>query len=397
MSEASWVSRWILVLYLSTTGLFLALLFWIYYDKLYDELLFEKTARLKDEHRTIVLSILNSQYTPINQACDNISSVSSIKFAIIDEKNSILCSSLDFLPPKLDTSREIYKGVAFYTRIMKSSAFFLGKDEDEELGSGGALRTIIQGEDLSKELFFIRLRVLLYALFSFFAIALIAYLLVKIALKPLANKISMLNSFIKDFTHEINTPLSVILLSIEQLEDQEGIDKTKFTRMKLASKTLSQTYSDLIFFTFPNTVSKEEEKIILKELVAERLEYFRLFFEQKKLSVSVNLKGEASLMANKSKINKMLDNLISNAIKYNKKEGSITVSLDENTLSIKDSGYGIEEKNLNKIFDRYVRFNKDQGGFGIGLSLVKSICEEYKIKLSCRSKPGEGSEFILRW
>ncbi|TQR60649.1 sensor histidine kinase [Campylobacter troglodytis] len=397
MSEASWVSRWILVLYLSTTGLFLALLFWIYYDKLYDELLFEKTARLKDEHRTIVLSILNSQYTPINQACDNISSVSSIKFAIIDEKNSTLCSSLDFLPSKLDTSREIYKGVAFYTRIMKSSAFFLGKDEDEELGSGGALRTIIQGEDLSKELFFIRLRVLLYALFSFFAIALIAYLLVKIALKPLANKISMLNSFIKDFTHEINTPLSVILLSIEQLEDQEGIDKTKFTRMKLASKTLSQTYSDLIFFTFPNTVSKEEEKIILKELVAERLEYFRLFFEQKKLSVVVNLKGETSLMANKSKINKMLDNLISNAIKYNKKEGKITVSLDENTLSIKDSGYGIEEKNLNKIFDRYARFNKDQGGFGIGLSLVKSICEEYKIKLSCRSKPGEGSEFILRW
>ena len=188
----------------------------------------------------------------------------------------------------------------------------------------------------------------------------------------------------------------MILLSIEQLEKQQ-LDNTKFGRIKLAAKTLSQTYSDLIFLTFPDTISNEEQKLLIKELVKERLEYFKLFFEQKKLILSVDLKGEASLMANKSKINKMLDNLISNAIKYNKIGGSITVRLDGQSLSIKDSGYGIDEKNLTKIFERYARFNKDQGGFGIGLSLVKSICKEYNIEISCSSKLGEGSEFLLKW
>ena len=404
MLEAKWVSRWILLIYLSTMGVFLGVLFTLWYEKLYDELLFDKTAKLKDTHRTIVLSVVNSRYTPINQVCKDISSVSNIKFAIIDAKNSPLCSTLELEPFNMQTSlknRGVYKGVVFYTRIMRSSAYFLGgEDEQDELEEEqiqeSLLRTVIQGDDISEELFLIRFKILLYALSSFLLISLISYLLVKIALKPLESKITTLNSFIKDFTHEINTPLSVILLSIEQLEKQQ-LDNTKFGRIKLAAKTLSQTYSDLIFLTFPDTISNEEQKLLIKELVKERLEYFKLFFEQKKLILSVDLKGEASLMANKSKINKMLDNLISNAIKYNKIGGSITVRLDGQSLSIKDSGYGIDEKNLTKIFERYARFNKDQGGFGIGLSLVKSICKEYNIEISCSSKLGEGSEFLLKW
>lgn len=404
MLEAKWVSRWILLIYLSTTGVFLGVLFTLWYDKLYDELLFDKTAKLKDTHRTIVLSVVNSRYTPVSQVCKDISSVSNIKFAIIDAKNSPLCSTLDLESFDMQTSlknRGVYKGVVFYTRIMRSSAYFLGGEDEqyeleEEQIQESSLRTVIQGDDISEELFLIRFKILLYALSSFLLISLISYLLVKIALKPLESKITTLNSFIKDFTHEINTPLSVILLSIEQLEKQQ-LDNTKFSRIKLAAKTLSQTYSDLIFLTFPDTISNEEQKLLIKELVKERLEYFKLFFEQKKLTLSVDLKGEASLMASKSKINKMLDNLISNAIKYNKKGGSITVRLDEKSLSIKDSGYGIDEKNLTKIFERYARFNNDQGGFGIGLNLVKSICKEYNIEISCSSKLGEGSEFLLKW
>ena len=251
---------------------------------------------------------------------------------------------------------------------------------------------------MSEDLFFIRLKVLLGALASFALIGFVGYFLVRVALKPLESKITMLNSFIKDFTHEINTPLSVILLSIEQLEKQyKNLDETKFARMKVAAKTLSQTYTDLIFLTFPDTIPNEESEISFKSAVSERLEYFKLFFEQKKLNLSVNLKGDAKIFANKSKINKMLDNLISNAIKYNKKGGSIVVTLDSKALSIKDSGYGIDEKNLAKIFERYARFNNDQGGFGIGLSLVKSICKEYGIEIRCYSTLGEGSEFVLRW
>lgn len=504
MSEAKWVTRSILLIYLTTTGIFLAIFFILWYDKLYDELVVEKSRALRDTHRTIVLSVLNARYTPLKQSCQDISNVSNIKFALIDSE-SVLCSTLSFELENAEIKaldedryrgkfRGIYKNSVYYTGLMRTSGYFLGRagfgdearefvefpskedekkeqndtqkkgekalnlsqnsstDESEKNGfekefnekdildekhalherrdfyerranlderqarkehhlaaqnkrhlappaafQKGYLYTFIEGENVSHDLLLIRLQVLLSALASFALIALVSHFLVKIALKPLESKITMLNSFIKDFTHEINTPLSVILLSIEQLEKQQNIDTTKFARMKLAAKTLSQTYSDLIFLTFPDTISNEEERIVMKEAIRERLEYFRLFFERKQIALSVDLQGDSTILASKSKINKMLDNLISNAIKYNKKGGFVSVNLKGRALSIKDSGYGIDEKNLTKIFERYARFNSDQGGFGIGLSLVKSICKEYHIEISCHSKLGEGSEFVLKW
>lgn len=504
MSEAKWVTRSILLIYLTTTGIFLAIFFILWYDKLYDELVVEKSRALRDTHRTIVLSVLNARYTPLKQSCQDISNVSNIKFALIDSE-SVLCSTLSFELENAEIKaldedryrgkfRGIYKNSVYYTGLMRTSGYFLGRagfgdearefvefpskedekkeqndtqkkgekalnlsqnsstDESEKNGfekefnekdildekhalherrdfyerranlderqarkehhlaaqnkrhlappaafQKGYLYTFIEGENVSHDLLLIRLQVLLSALASFALIALVSHFLVKITLKPLESKITMLNSFIKDFTHEINTPLSVILLSIEQLEKQQNIDTTKFARMKLAAKTLSQTYSDLIFLTFPDTISNEEERIVMKEAIRERLEYFRLFFERKQIALSVDLQGDSTILASKSKINKMLDNLISNAIKYNKKGGFVSVNLKGRALSIKDSGYGIDEKNLTKIFERYARFNSDQGGFGIGLSLVKSICKEYHIEISCHSKLGEGSEFVLKW
>lgn len=504
MSEAKWVTRSILLIYLTTTGIFLAIFFVLWYDKLYDELVVEKSRALRDTHRTIVLSVLNARYTPLKQSCQDISNASNIKFALIDSE-SVLCSTLSFELENAEIKaldedryrgkfRGIYKNSVYYTGLMRTSGYFLGRadfgdearefvefpskddekkeqnntqkkdekalnlsqnsstDESEKNGfekefnekdildekhalherrdfyerranldehqaqkerhlatqnkrhlappvafQKGYLYTFIEGENVSHDLLLIRLQVLLSALASFALIALVSRFLVKIALKPLESKITMLNSFIKDFTHEINTPLSVILLSIEQLEKQQNIDTTKFARMKLAAKTLSQTYSDLIFLTFPDTISNEEERIVMKEAIRERLEYFRLFFERKQIALSVDLQGDSTILASKSKINKMLDNLISNAIKYNKKGGFVSVNLKGRALSIKDSGYGIDEKNLTKIFERYARFNSDQGGFGIGLSLVKSICKEYHIEISCHSKLGEGSEFVLKW
>ncbi len=500
MSEAKWVTRSILLIYLTTTGVFLAIFFVLWYDKLYDELVVEKSRVLRDTHRTIVLSVLNARYTPLKQSCQDISNASNIKFALIDSE-SVLCSTLSFELENAEIKaldedrykgkfRGIYKNSVYYTGLMRTSGYFLGRagfgdearefvefssekddkkeqnntqkkgekaqnlstDESEKNGfekefnekdildekhalherrdfyerranlderqarkerhlaaqnkrhlaqpaafQKGYLYTFIEGENVSHDLLLIRLQVLLSALASFVLIALVSRFLVKIALKPLESKITMLNSFIKDFTHEINTPLSVILLSIEQLEKQQNIDTTKFARMKLAAKTLSQTYSDLIFLTFPDTISNEEERIVMKEAIRERLEYFRLFFERKQIALSVDLQGDSTILASKSKINKMLDNLISNAIKYNKKGGFVSVNLKGRALSIKDSGYGIDEKNLTKIFERYARFNSDQGGFGIGLSLVKSICKEYHIEISCHSKLGEGSEFVLNF
>ncbi|MBD3830652.1 MAG: HAMP domain-containing histidine kinase [Arcobacter sp.] len=102
----------------------------------------------------------------------------------------------------------------------------------------------------------------------------------------------------------------------------------------------------------------------------------------------------------KSDINgfiKTIDNLISNAIKYNKRKGIVDIKLLENSLTVKDSGIGIESEKIQYIFDRYSRFNSNEGGFGIGLSIVKNIIDEYGMKIDVKSQINEGTSITITW
>lgn len=399
IAMAKKVIRQILLIYLTTTGIFLSIFFTLWYEKLYEELVLFKGTSLKELHRNIVINILNSRFIPLQQSAENIAKSSDVKFAIFDNKGAIFDNlSFDFSKAQATIKgRGIYENTIFFLAPMSSGEYFLGHNRKEIFDNNTTLKIIIQGENVSKELLWIRARVFGFAAFAFLALGVIAYILVKIALKPLEDKISTLNRFIKDSAHELNTPLSVILMSIEQLERQNTIYNTKFSRIKLAAKTLHQVYSDLVFANFPNTLSSEKEKLDFNQLINERVEYFHLFFQQKKLCLHLELGEEVSITMSKTQLSKLLDNLLSNAIKYNKKGGKIHIKTQQNFFSISDEGCGISKQNIKHIFERYTRFNADQGGFGIGLSLVKRICDENALELSCFSKQNEGSTFVLQW
>ncbi|EAJ7107254.1 HAMP domain-containing histidine kinase [Campylobacter upsaliensis] len=388
----------ILLIYLTTTGVFLTIFFSIWYEKLYEDLILIKGENLREIRRTIVVNITNNRFVPLEENAANIAKSARVQFAIFD-KEKVFFDNLDlnYTQAKIRLKgRGVSEGRVFFMAPMSLSEYYLGQTK-ERVENDEGLKILIQGEDVSRDLLLIKLKVLSFALFAFGILGLIAYILVKISLKPMEEKIETLNRFIKDSTHEINTPLSVILMSIEQLERQNLEQSAKFLRIKLAAKTLHQIYSDLVFYNFSHTLSNEKESFDLGVLIKERVEYFRLFFEQKKLCLKLDLNTHSLFFANKNQISKLIDNLLSNAIKYNKKGGEIAIVLKENSLVIKDSGCGISKENLMHIFERYARFNEDQGGFGIGLSLVKKICEENGILINCESKEGEGSAFRLEW
>lgn len=388
----------ILLIYLTTTGVFLTIFFSIWYEKLYEDLILIKGENLREIRRTIVVNIANNRFVPLEENAANIAKSARVQFAIFDKERAFFNNlDLNYTQAKIRLKgRGVSEGRVFFMAPMSLSEYYLGQTK-ERVENDEGLKILIQGEDVSRDLLLIKLKVLSFALLAFGILALIAYILVKISLKPMEEKIETLNRFIKDSTHEINTPLSVILMSIEQLERQNLEQSAKFLRIKLAAKTLHQIYSDLVFYNFSHTLSNEKESFDLGVLIKERVEYFRLFFEQKKLCLKLDLNTHSLFFANKNQISKLIDNLLSNAIKYNKKGGEIAIVLKENSLVIKDSGCGISKENLMHIFERYARFNEDQGGFGIGLSLVKKICEENDILISCESKEGEGSAFRLEW
>jgi len=237
-----------------------------------------------------------------------------------------------------------------------------------------------------------------YGVLSFFIFMLFGLYLAKLFLKPMRDSIVLLDSFIKDTTHELNTPLSAILANIEMMDTEVMVDKniTKLNRINIAAKTVSSLYNDLTYLTLEQEKENKDENIELKALIYNRIEYFNILAQSKKLECQLDL-VDATLYADRRKITRVIDNLISNAIKYNKRHGTIGIILREKSLIIWDTGIGIKEDKVPFMFDRYLRFNESEGGFGVGLSIVKTILDEYNINIVVESKEGKGTKMVLTW
>ena len=223
-------------------------------------------------------------------------------------------------------------------------------------------------------------------------------MLAKLFLKPMRDSIMLLDRFIKDTTHELNTPLSAILTNIEMMDKEVMIDKNrkKLERINIAAKTVSTLYEDLTYLTLEHEKGNYNEVLDLRKIIEERIEYFDALSKSKQINIVPNLEKVDFLMDRKKFI-RIVDNLLSNAIKYNKRGGEIKITLKDGLLIVEDSGIGIDEEKIPFVFDRYMRFNNSEGGFGIGLSIVKKIVDEYQIRIEVESQERKGTRMILRW
>ena len=230
----------------------------------------------------------------------------------------------------------------------------------------------------------LKLKIIFFSFMILLAILVIAYFIIRLSLRPLYRRIDFLNGFIRDTTHEINTPLSVILMSIEMFETDP---KKYLNNIKTASKTISTLYEDLTLVKLSGKEDGAVTSFSLSELVRERIGYFGLNLEQKNIKLSTQI-AEVQLRSSYKKTRKIIDNLLSNAIKYCDENGSVSVNLTPAALVISNSGAGIAKENLPRIFELYTRFDERNGGFGIGLHIVKTFCKELGFKISCKSGGG---------
>lgn len=240
--------------------------------------------------------------------------------------------------------------------------------------------------------------IIIYGGFAILVFSIIGFFLLNLFLSPMKTSLNILDRFIKDTTHELNTPLSTILTNIEMI-DLDTINENnrkKINRINIAAKTVSVLYNDLTYIALQSDIYKSSEKINIKSIIEERVEYFDILAKSKEISFELDLK-DSFITVNRNKFIRVADNLISNAIKYNKRKGIIDIKLLENSLTIKDSGIGIESEKIQYIFDRYSRFNSSEGGFGIGLSIVKNIIDEYGMKIDVTSQINEGTSITITW
>lgn len=210
--------------------------------------------------------------------------------------------------------------------------------------------------------------------------------------------------FFQNASHELKTPLTTIIGYEEMIENGLIDDEKEMARAREAvikeSKRMESVIEDMLALSSLEYNMSNEKKVDIdaKEMVKDIVYSFEYLLNEKEITCSLKLSSVSLKMVPKD-FDRLVRNLISNAIKYNKEKGKIYVNLTKNYISVKDSGIGIEAKNLSRIFERFFRVDKgrsrEQGGTGLGLAIVKHICLNYGFKVEVKSKVLEGTEFII--
>jgi len=242
-------------------------------------------------------------------------------------------------------------------------------------------------------------KIIIIVLFVILILIFTSLILAKMLIKPLSDNLDELDKFIKDTTHELNTPISAILNNIEMLNlntiDEKNIKK--INRIKIGATTISTIYDDLSFLLLHDKQKSNNESLNISTILKDRIEYFQILAHMKNIVFEVDIKDDIYLLIDKVKIQRVFDNLISNSIKYSNINSTIKITLDENSFIIYDEGIGMNEDEIKDIFIRYKRFNTSVGGFGIGYNIIHTILQEYNISIDIESKKDKFTKVTLRW
>ena len=220
-----------------------------------------------------------------------------------------------------------------------------------------------------------------YSIFS----ALISFLFSIYALRPLHKALRLNEEFVKDILHDFNTPISSMLINLKLFKREIG-ENPKINRLENNIQSILSLQENLQIFL--KGMPKQSEKFSLKSLVKTRVNYFEVLYPDIEYKISI---PACMLDTNKDAFTRILDNLLSNAGKYNVAHGQVAITLENNVLSIEDTGKGI--KKPLKVFDRY--YKEQERGIGIGLHIVKKLCDELHIKITVESKENKGTNMQL--
>lgn len=245
-----------------------------------------------------------------------------------------------------------------------------------------SLKIIYPYTSYAKDVNTIKEQTLFYYFFSSLALLFLSIFYSLYSIKPIKKALFLLDEFLKDIIHDLNTPISSILLNIKILKQNHSAEAVK--RVEFSTKKIGSLYGNLeaIIKNAPLEISK----IDIKNMLNQKIDYFQYLYPD--IIFRANIKIN-TIETSHSAIDRILDNLISNACKYNKENGKISITIDEKQLIIEDTGIGI--KNPKKIFKRY--YKEGQRGIGLGLNIVKKLCDSLNYKIKVQSILGIGTKF----
>jgi len=262
--------------------------------------------------------------------------------------------------------------------IQNQKLYFIHKEH--KLWGDAYILTFV---DISQDIKNLKQEIFIFLLISVIFIIFIAFVLGKIFLQPMKDSIKILENFIVDTTHEINTPISNILINIEFIDELypncKNVEELK--KIKNSAFRISKIFKDLSYVQLNHKEQKYIQSLDVDKILLERLEFFNTFILNKHLNIITEI-TPLKLDIDKEDLIRLLDNLISNSIKYTKIDGTIHIILD-NYIKIINDGTINDISNIKLKFKREA---KDEGGFGLGLYIVQKIVDTYHFKFSIYTK-----------
>lgn len=215
------------------------------------------------------------------------------------------------------------------------------------------------------------------------------------------------NKYASDISHELRTPISTLKSHLEAIMD--GVWKASPHHLSILMNEinrLSSLVDDLknSFNSAEHEMVLNKEKFNLSDEIKNTITTFTHILDKKGISIEKDIEENVNIYMDKNKLKQVMYNLISNSIKYTDENGKLIISLEAKgeekaVIKVKDNGRGIKEEDLPFIFHRFYRVdasrNKDTGGSGLGLSIVKSIVNAHDGDIEVKSIYGKKTEFLI--
>ncbi len=294
----------------------------------------------------------------------------------------------DFHPESAFLDKEFYQKENMLFCVQKVSPYYLGS-------AYIVTKKVVDSEPINS----MKVRLIIAFIVATLFITLISYWLGKLFLSPMRNSITLLDDFIKDTTHELNTPVSTILTNAELLKSfyPQIQDSKELLRIESASKRLSRIYDDLAYIRLNHQRNRNIARVNVSDFLKDRIDYFKPILDAKGINFTHKISENIFLEIDKEDITRIVDNLLGNAIKYTMTSGDIELTLNEDYLRIEDNGIGIDEDSKKEVLERFVRANKSEGGFGLGLSIVVDIVKYYNFDIELESELKKGTKVSVLW
>lgn len=284
--------------------------------------------------------------------------------------------TFDFAPKNENTLNKLYNNnetYAYFT-IPKSKKYYMKISYATEKHKSD-IKKIAQ--TLFVQFFVASLLLLAVALFFTFY-----------SLNPIRKALHLNDEFIKDILHDFNTPITSMILNIKMFKDEKGED-SYISRLSKSIDTILLLQNNLK--SFLNNSPSQSQNVDIATLAEERLATMQNIYP--KLTFTFHKQNELLKNTNRELLMRILDNLLSNAAKYNVAQGKVSITISNQTVTIEDTGKGI--KDINKVLQRY--YKEHDRGVGLGLHIVHKLCNELNINMTIQSQIDSGTKIVLNF